>query len=163
MFLSFICTDGISSFRSTWDCTRMRSFRYQAQKYPKWSTIYVRRNSIVLLPFTVINQHMGLHRNAEFTYRAFRMPKVNLSGISLKRETNQNFITFQNYGNWVTVKSDSFATNSFWLMHDIWRVILFNKIVQIASKPKCFKGIFIFISTNILGQSNSLIDQIFLY
>ena len=105
----------------------------------------------------------GLHRNAEFTYQAFRTPKVNLSGISLKRETNQNFITFQNYGNWVTVRSDSFATNSSWLMHDMWWVILFNKIVQIASKPKCFKGIFIFISTNILGQSNSLIDQIFLY
>ena len=160
MFLSFICTDGISSFCGTWDCTGMRSFRYQAQKYPKRSTIYVRRNSIVLLPFTVINQHMGLHRNAEFTYRAFRMPKVNLSGISLKMATNQNFIMFQNYGNWVTVKSDSFASSLPWLMHDIWWVS-FNKIVQIASK--CFKGIFIFISTNILGQSNSLIDQIFLY
>ena len=163
MFLSFICTDGISSFRSTWDCTGMRSFRYQAQKYPKWSTIYVRRNSIVLLPFTVINQHMGLHRNAEFTYWAFRTPKVNLSGISLKRATNQNLITFRNYGNWVTVKSDRLATSLSWLTHDIRWVICFNKIVQIASKPKCFRGIFIFISTNILGQSDSLINQTFLY
>ena len=144
MFLSFICADGISSFHSTWDCTGMRSFRYQAQKYLKWSTIYVRRNSIVLLLFTVINQHMGLHRNAEFTYRAFRMPKVNLSGISLKRATNQNFITFTNYGNWVTVKSDSFATSLSWLMHDRWWVFWFNKIVQIVSKPECFKGIFIY-------------------
>ena len=95
MFLTFICTNGISSFHSTWDCTGMRSFNYQAQKYPKWNTIYVRRNSIVLSPFTVINQHMGLHRNAEFTYRAFRTPKVNLSGISLKRATNQNSINFK--------------------------------------------------------------------
>ena len=143
MFLTFICTNGISSFHRTWDCTGMRSFKYQAQKYPKWSTIYVRRNSIVLSPFTVINQHMGLHRNAEFTYRAFRTPKVNLSGISLKRATNQNFITFRNYENWVTVKSNSFATNSSWLMHDIWWVIWLNKIVQIASEPKCLKEIFI--------------------
>ena len=142
MFLTFICTNGISSFHSTWDCTGMRSFKHQAQKYPKWSTIYVRRNSIVLSPFTVINQHMGLHRNAEFTYRAFRTPKVNLSGISMKRATNQNFITFQNYGNWVTVKLNSFATNSSWLMHDIWRVIWFNNIVQIAREPKCLKKIF---------------------
>ena len=117
-----------SSFRSTWDCTGMRSFKYQAQKYPKWSTIYVRRNSIVLLPFIVINQHMGLHRNAEFTCRAFRMPKVNLSGISLKRATNQNFIMFRNYKNWVAVKSDSFATSSSWLTHDMQWVIWFNKI-----------------------------------
>ena len=143
MFLTFICANGISFFHSTWDCTGMRSFKYQAQKYPKWSTIYVRRNSIVLSLFTAINQHMGLHRNAEFTYRAFRTPKVNLSGISLKRATNQNFITFRNYGNWVTVKSNSFATNSSWLMHDIRRVIWFNKIVQIASEPKCFNEIFI--------------------
>ena len=143
MFLTFICTNGISSFHSTWDCTGMRSFKYQAQKYPKWSTIYVRRNSIVLSPFTVINQHMGLHRNAEFTYQAFRTPKVNLSGISLKRATNQNFIMFRNDGNWVTVKSNSFATNSSWLTHDIRLVIWFDKIVQIASEPKCLKEIFI--------------------
>ena len=126
--------------------------------------IYVKRNSIVLLPFTVINQHMGLYRNAEFTYWALRTPKVNLSGISLKRATNQNFIMFQNYRNWVTVKSDSFAPSSSWLMNDRWRVFWFDKIVQIGSKPECFKEIFIFrsFSTNILGQSNSLIDQIFL-
>ena len=144
MFLSFICTDGISSFHSTWDCTGMWSFRHQAQKYPKWSTIYVRRNPIVLLPFTVINQHMGLHWNAEFTYWALRMPKVNLSGISLKKATNQNFITFQNYRNWATTKLNSFATSSSWLTHDRWRVFWFNKIIQIESKPECFKGILIY-------------------
>ena len=137
MFLFFICTDGISSFHSKWDCTGMRSFRCQAQKYLKWRTIYVTRNPIVLLPFTVINQHMGLHRNAEFTYWALRMPKVNLSGISLKKATNQNFITFQNYRNWVTTKLNS----SSWLTHDRWRVFWFNKIIQIESKPECFKGI----------------------
>ena len=35
MFLSFISTDRISSFCSTWDHTGLRSFRYQAQKYHK--------------------------------------------------------------------------------------------------------------------------------
>ena len=60
IYIVYICTDGIPSSRSTWDCTGMRSFRYQAQKYPKWRTIYVRRNSIVLLPFTVIEPTHGI-------------------------------------------------------------------------------------------------------
>ena len=36
----------------------------------------------------------GIAPECGFTYRALRMPKVNLSGISLKKATNQNFITF---------------------------------------------------------------------
>ena len=141
-FFFYLCTDRISFFRSTWDCTEMRSFKYQPQKYPKEAQ-FTSGDTLVLLPFTVINQHMGLHRNAEFTYQAFKMPKVNLSGISLKRATNQNSLRFRNYEKWVTVKSGSFATRPSWLTHDIRRVLWFKKIVQIASKPKCFKEIFI--------------------
>ena len=39
-------------------------------------------------------QTHGIAPECEFTDQAFKTSKVNLSGISLKRETNQNFITF---------------------------------------------------------------------
>ena len=38
-------------------------------------------NSIVLQYFIVINQHMGLHRNLEFTIQALKTPKMNFTGI----------------------------------------------------------------------------------
>ena len=50
MFLSFICTDEISSFRSIWDCTGMWSFRYQVQSTPKKHNLRQEKlNSIVTL------------------------------------------------------------------------------------------------------------------
>ena len=36
----------------------------------------------------------GIAPECEFTYQAFKTPKVNLSGMSPKRATNQNFIKF---------------------------------------------------------------------
>ena len=41
-------------------------------------------NSTVLQHFIVINQHMGLHRNAEITIQASKTPKMNFTGISLQ-------------------------------------------------------------------------------
>ena len=41
-------------------------------------------NSVVPQHFIVINQHMGLHQNEEFTIQALKTPKMNLTGISLQ-------------------------------------------------------------------------------
>ena len=81
-------------FRRRGDCFRdvlveflfngVRSFINQAHKYPKQSTTYGRENSIALLHFIVINQHMVLQRNAGFKCQALKTPKVNLTGISLQ-------------------------------------------------------------------------------
>ena len=65
-------------------CNGVRSFINQAHKYPKQSTTYGRENSIALLHFIVINQHMVLQRNAGFKCQALKTPKVNLTGISLQ-------------------------------------------------------------------------------
>ena len=59
MFLFLYVLIEFHPFVAHEDYTGMRSFKYQAQKYPKRSTTYIKRNSIVLLPFTVINQHLG--------------------------------------------------------------------------------------------------------
>ena len=72
------------SCHSTRYCNGVRSFINQAHKYPKQSTTYGRENSIALLHFTVINQHMVLQRNAGFKCQALKTPKVNLTGISLQ-------------------------------------------------------------------------------
>ena len=72
------------SCHSTRYCNGVRSFINQAHKYPKQSTTYGRENSIVLLHFIVINQHMVLQRNAGFKCQALKTPKVNLTGISLQ-------------------------------------------------------------------------------
>ena len=48
-------------------------------------------NSLVLQHFIVINQHMGLHQNAEFTNQALKMPKMNFTGISLQSVATQYF------------------------------------------------------------------------
>ena len=72
------------SSHSTRYCNGVRSFINQAHKYPKQSTTYGRENSIVLLHFIVINQHMVLQRNAGFKCQALKTPKVNLTGISLQ-------------------------------------------------------------------------------
>ena len=63
------------SCHSTWYCNGVRSFINQAHKYPKQSTTYGRENSIVLLHFIVINQHMVLQRNAGSIARRSRRPK----------------------------------------------------------------------------------------
>ena len=72
------------SCHSTRYCNGVRSFINQAHKYPKQSTTYGRENSIALLHFIVINQHMVLQRNAGFKCQALKTPKVNLTGISLQ-------------------------------------------------------------------------------
>ena len=72
------------SCHSTRYCNGVRSFINQAHKYPKQSTTYGRENSIALLHFIVINQHMVLQRNAGFKCQALETPKVNLTGISLQ-------------------------------------------------------------------------------
>ena len=72
------------SCHSTGDCNGVRSFINQAYKYPKQSTTYGRENSIVLLLFIVINQHILLQRNAGFNCQALKTPKMNLTGISLQ-------------------------------------------------------------------------------
>ena len=48
-------------------------------------------NFIVLQHFIVINQHMGLDRNAEFTIQALKTPKMNFTGISLQSVATQYF------------------------------------------------------------------------
>ena len=48
-------------------------------------------NSVVLEHFIVINQHMGLHWDAEFTNQALKMPKMNFTGISLQSVATQYF------------------------------------------------------------------------
>ena len=55
-------------YHSTWDCTGMRSTQNEAQSMAGG-------NYTVLQHFIVINQHMGLHRNAEFTIQALKTPK----------------------------------------------------------------------------------------
>ena len=72
------------SCHSTRYCNGVRSFINQAHKYPKQITTYGRENSIALLYFIVINQHMVLQRNAGFKCQALKTPKVNLTGISLQ-------------------------------------------------------------------------------
>ena len=72
------------SCHSTRYCNGVRSFINQAHKYPKQITTYGRENSIALLHFIVINQHMVLQRNAGFKCQALKTPKVNLTGISLQ-------------------------------------------------------------------------------
>ena len=72
------------SCHSTRYCNGVRSFINQAHKYPKQSTTYGRENSIALLHFIVINQHMVLQRNAGFKCQALKTPKVNLTGTSLE-------------------------------------------------------------------------------
>ena len=72
------------SCHSTWYCNGVRSFINQAHKYPKQSTTYGKENSIALLHFIVINQHMVLQRNAGFKCQVLKTPKVNLTGISLQ-------------------------------------------------------------------------------
>ena len=72
------------SCHSTRYCNGVRSFINEAHKYPKQSTTYGRENSIALLHFIVINQHMVLQRNAGFKCQALKTPKVNLTGISLQ-------------------------------------------------------------------------------
>ena len=62
----------------------VRSFINQAHKYLKQSTTYGRENSIALLHFIVINQHMVLQRDAGFKCQALKTPKMNLTGISLQ-------------------------------------------------------------------------------
>ena len=62
LFLAFIRTEAKSklttaafwlvwSFHSTWDCTGMRSFKYQAHKCLKWYTTCVRDSPSVLYTF----------------------------------------------------------------------------------------------------------------
>ena len=63
------------SCHSTRYCNGVRSFINQAHKYPKQSTTYGRENSIALLHFIVINQHMVLQRNAGFKCQALKTPK----------------------------------------------------------------------------------------
>ena len=72
------------SCHSTRYCNGVRSFINQAHKYPKQSTTYDRENSIALLHFIVINQHIVLQRNAGFKCQALKTPKVNLTRISLQ-------------------------------------------------------------------------------
>ena len=72
------------SRHSTRYCNGVRSFINQAHKYPKQSTTYGRENSIALLHFIVINQHIVLQRNARFKCQALKTPKMNLTGISLQ-------------------------------------------------------------------------------
>ena len=71
------------SCHSTRYCNGVRSFINQAHKYPKQSTTYGRENSIVLLHF-IVNQHIVLQRNVGFKCQALKMPKMNLTGISLQ-------------------------------------------------------------------------------
>ena len=72
------------SYHSTRYCNGVRSFINQAHKYTKQSTTYGRENSIALLHFIVINQHMVLQRNTGFKCQELKTPKVNLTGISLQ-------------------------------------------------------------------------------
>ena len=124
---------------------------------------------------------MGLHRNAELQISGTKVPQMK---HNLCQEKLYSTVTLysvqpthgiapecgihlpgvqntQSKSLWhLTEKSNK---SKFLYVPKLRRVIWFNKIVQIASKPKCFKGIFICqFSTNIFGQSNSLIDQIFL-
>ena len=48
-------------------------------------------SSLVLQHFIVINQHMGLHWNVEFTNQALIMPKMNFTDISLQSVATQYF------------------------------------------------------------------------
>ena len=72
------------SCHSTQDCNGVWSFIKQAHKYPKQSTTYGRENSIVLLHFIVTNQHIVLQRNVGFDCQVLKLPKMNLTGISLQ-------------------------------------------------------------------------------
>ena len=70
------------SSHSTRYCNGVRSFINQAHKYPKQSTACGRENSIALLHFIVINQHMVFQLNAVFKCQGLKTPKMNLTGIS---------------------------------------------------------------------------------
>ena len=72
------------SCHSTRYSNGVRSFINQAHKYPKQSTTYGRENSIVLLHFIVIDQHIALQRNAGFNCQALKTPKISLIGMSLQ-------------------------------------------------------------------------------
>ena len=96
------------SYHSIRYCNGVRSFINQAHKYPKQSTTYSRQNSIALLHFIVINQHMVLQRNAGFKCQALKTPKMNLTGISLQNVAISLSLTKFRFGIRLPVNMSSF-------------------------------------------------------